>query len=232
MSDGDDTIDLEGVRRGDAHLDEAKRLYRKQGRTPRPVPLDEIADMAKQTYTTNEVADLLDVDVQTVRRWCREGDLPAADVGRNYRVSRHELEKFWKERGGGDLFNDSGHEEIVTKVQIPREEISTGTIWPDPGQASFESAVHGAKTIVEKEDKSVRIEIYCVTEWNEWGAEDYHILFEPDADDVTAYRIDHTNLEAGDPVESVRTEIPLDVLLDECGLEWPTFTDLEGGGSE
>ena len=62
--------------------------------------------MTKTTFTTEEVADLLSIDVQTVRRWCRDGDLPAAKLGRHYRVSRSDLERFYEERGGGSLFGD------------------------------------------------------------------------------------------------------------------------------
>jgi len=102
----DDMIDLDGVRRGDKHLAEAKRLHDEQGQKHRPVPAQEIAEMAEQTFTTEEVADLLDVDIQTVRRWCREGELTAAKMGRNYRISRPDLEAFYRSRGGGELFDE------------------------------------------------------------------------------------------------------------------------------
>lgn len=110
MTEDDGPVDLEGVRRGDALLAEAKRLHHDQGRTPRPVPLEEISGMppdeGKHTYSTEEVAKLLGVDVQTVRRWCREGTLKAAKLGRHYRISRLELSRFWMDRGGGELFSD------------------------------------------------------------------------------------------------------------------------------
>ena len=55
----DDSIDLEGVRRGDAHLKKAKEIFERESRTPRPVPLDEIEEMNQQTYTTDEIAEEL-----------------------------------------------------------------------------------------------------------------------------------------------------------------------------
>ena len=60
----------------------------------------------KQVYTVNEAADLLGMNDQTVRRWCRDGELQAAKMGRNYRISRRALADFWKDRGGGELFDD------------------------------------------------------------------------------------------------------------------------------
>lgn len=100
-------IKLEGVRRAKAHLRRAKQLHDDQGRKPRPVPLMELDPMTdKQVYTVNEAAELLSLNVQTVRRWCRDGELQAAKIGRHYRISRPALEDFWRARGGGELFAD------------------------------------------------------------------------------------------------------------------------------
>lgn len=106
----DQPVDLEGVRRGDALLEEAKRLNEEKGLRPRAVPLEELAMKDKQTFTVADVAELFDVDPQTVRRWCREGELQAAKLG-NYRVSRPALEAFWRKRGGGKLFEEPTTEE-------------------------------------------------------------------------------------------------------------------------
>jgi excisionase family DNA binding protein len=38
-------------------------------------------------FTPREVSELLRVSVYTVRRWIRQGDLPAHKVGRGWRVS-------------------------------------------------------------------------------------------------------------------------------------------------
>jgi len=217
VTDGDDTIDLEGVRRGDAHLSEAKRLHRNQGRTPRPVPLDEIADMAKQTYTTDEVANLLDVDVQTVRRWCREGDMQAADVGRNYRVSRAELSEFWRQIGGGQLFGGDSMKSVVTPEDSP------GMMTPvSTGQLGFERAVQDARRKLTTDTGPHRVEIRD-------SKDPEHPVFEIvffESDDPIAYRLDWSDIDPNTTRQDIRTEVDIDEVLTQCGLEWPE----EGGG--
>jgi excisionase family DNA binding protein len=42
--------------------------------------------------TLAEVAELLRVDVETVRRWCRTGEIQAVKVGRVWRVKRETIE--------------------------------------------------------------------------------------------------------------------------------------------
>ena len=41
--------------------------------------------------TPQEVSDLLRVSVYTVRRWIKEGDLPAYKIGRRWRISESEV---------------------------------------------------------------------------------------------------------------------------------------------
>jgi excisionase family DNA binding protein len=71
----------------------------------------------QQVYTLHEVAELLKVHVETVRRAVRAGDLRAASPGvgkgkgSDLRVSRIELARWWRARGGGDLFDDAAGEE-------------------------------------------------------------------------------------------------------------------------
>ena len=101
-------IDLERVRKGDALLRKAHRLYRDKGSTPRPVPLEEVETMAiKQVYTVAEAAELLGMNEQTIRRWCREGKIETANIGGHYRISRPALAAFWRSQGGGRLFDDT-----------------------------------------------------------------------------------------------------------------------------
>lgn len=61
----------------------------------------------KHVYTVDEAAELLGMNDQTVRRWCRDGEIEAAKMGRHYRISKPALETFWRERGGGELFADN-----------------------------------------------------------------------------------------------------------------------------
>ena len=72
----------------------------------------------QQVYTLHEVAKLLGVHVETIRRVVRVGDLKAAapgvgkrGKGADLRVSRIELARWWHARGGGDLFADATGEE-------------------------------------------------------------------------------------------------------------------------
>ncbi len=47
---------------------------------------------------------MLSCDKETLRRAIRAGELQAARLGRTYRISRADLQVFWKSLGGGDLF--------------------------------------------------------------------------------------------------------------------------------
>lgn len=58
----------------------------------------------KTTFTLAEAAELLSCHRETLRRAILNGDLRAAKLGRGYRISRLDLEAFWKAGGGGDLF--------------------------------------------------------------------------------------------------------------------------------
>lgn len=60
----------------------------------------------KPVMKTSDVASLVGMTEESVRRWIRAGDLPAIKTGDGYRISRADLSRFWKERGGGQLFID------------------------------------------------------------------------------------------------------------------------------
>lgn len=48
--------------------------------------------MEEQSFLTpQEVSDLLRVSIHTVRRWIKEGKLPAYKVGRAWRISKVDL---------------------------------------------------------------------------------------------------------------------------------------------
>lgn len=71
----------------------------------------------RQVYTLHEVAELLGVHVETIRRAVRAGELKAATPGvgkgkgSDLRVSRIELARWWRDKGGGELFADLTGEE-------------------------------------------------------------------------------------------------------------------------
>jgi excisionase family DNA binding protein len=50
--------------------------------------------MTGQLYTAGNVADLLDLHVKTIRRYVRDGRLKARRIGKEYRITRHDLEEF------------------------------------------------------------------------------------------------------------------------------------------
>lgn len=45
--------------------------------------------------TPPEVAELLKLDVETVRRYLREGILVGAKIGDNWRIRRSDIDAFW-----------------------------------------------------------------------------------------------------------------------------------------
>jgi len=49
----------------------------------------------EEVLTVDEVARYLRVHPMTVQRWCRSGDLPAAKIGRAYRIKKSDLDKWW-----------------------------------------------------------------------------------------------------------------------------------------
>src|SRR5580765_3668859 len=45
-------------------------------------------------YTADEVAELLNLHVKTIRRYVREGRLKARRIGKEYRITRADLDEF------------------------------------------------------------------------------------------------------------------------------------------
>ncbi len=54
--------------------------------------------MQERVFTVDEVAQQLRVDARTVRKWIRNGDLAAIDVGGSYRIRESSLQDFIKRR--------------------------------------------------------------------------------------------------------------------------------------
>ncbi|MDR2051621.1 MAG: helix-turn-helix domain-containing protein [Deltaproteobacteria bacterium] len=73
--------------------------------------------MQKNTFILAEAAALLRCHTETLRKAILEGRLPAARIGRSYRISRVEIQKFWRDAGGGELFDKD--EEADGAVQTP-----------------------------------------------------------------------------------------------------------------
>lgn len=52
----------------------------------------------KSFLTTEDIAELLELNVSTVRRYIREGKLRAIRLGKYYRIRSEDFEEFLKER--------------------------------------------------------------------------------------------------------------------------------------
>lgn len=61
----------------------------------------------KRIYTTDEVAELLKLDVRTIYRYIQEGRLRAAKMGRVYRISESQLEDFFNKAIPSESKSDS-----------------------------------------------------------------------------------------------------------------------------
>jgi len=60
-------------------------------------------DDEKRWMTVEQIAELLQVNSETVRRWIRSGDLPVLDLGgpkTGYRIKRDDLDVFIAARYG------------------------------------------------------------------------------------------------------------------------------------
>jgi excisionase family DNA binding protein len=56
---------------------------------------DDPSHASEDILTVEEVARYLRVHPVTVQRWVRAGTLPAARVGRTYRIKRADLDLWW-----------------------------------------------------------------------------------------------------------------------------------------
>jgi len=62
--------------------------------------------MTKTTFTLAEAAAHLSCHASTLRRAIKNGTLSAARLGREYRISRKDLQAFWTAQGGSELFGN------------------------------------------------------------------------------------------------------------------------------
>ena len=82
--------------------------------------------MQKTTFTLAEAASLLSCHKETLRRAIQGGELQAAKLGREYRISRADLQAFWTAQGGGELF--------YPEQMLERPEQATGNDTKEPGK--------------------------------------------------------------------------------------------------
>ena len=69
--------------------------------------------MSQNTYSLAEAAELVGYSTRTLRRAIDAGELLAArQAAGSIRISRAELAKWWRNRGGGELFEEASPEKI------------------------------------------------------------------------------------------------------------------------
>ena len=57
-----------------------------------------------KTYTVKQVAEILRVHVDTIRRQIRKGNIRTIQVGRHYLILEEELDRLWEEGWKGSQF--------------------------------------------------------------------------------------------------------------------------------
>ena len=92
-----------------------RRVHFWQGRRRRNSRFSKQAHMRKTTFTLAEAAEVLSCHKETLRRAIQAGELQAARLGREYRISRADLQVFWTAQGGGELFTPEQGQEIETQ---------------------------------------------------------------------------------------------------------------------
>lgn len=76
----------------------------------------------QQTYSVAEAAELTGYSKETIRRHIRADKLKAAGGGADrspYRIARAELARWWRGKGGGELFEAPPHFNLVVD-QLPK----------------------------------------------------------------------------------------------------------------
>ena len=60
--------------------------------------MEENGSNLDEFLNTEDIARVLRKNVATIQRWCREGELPAAKLGRTYMVRKHDFETWYSEK--------------------------------------------------------------------------------------------------------------------------------------
>lgn len=70
--------------------------------------MEENTSKIQEFYTTEEVATLFKVNIESVRRWTRKGKLKAIKLGGKFiRISRASIEKFVEESGTESIIKNN-----------------------------------------------------------------------------------------------------------------------------
>ena len=63
--------------------------------------------MKQQAFSLKDSASILGVHPDTLRRAIKAGKLRSAKIGKDYRIARTELERYFQAMGGGSLFGEN-----------------------------------------------------------------------------------------------------------------------------
>lgn len=94
-------IDMEAIRQARENLAKIKEANPDMRQMTMP---DVVAAIGAETFSPEECAELLGIHVESLRRLIRQGDFPAAKLGGRWRTSKADLERYYRENGGGQLF--------------------------------------------------------------------------------------------------------------------------------
>ena len=62
--------------------------------------------VTQQALSLKDAAEVLGVHSETLRRIIKKGHLKASKVAGVFRISKHDLQEYWLNQGGGRLFED------------------------------------------------------------------------------------------------------------------------------
>ncbi|MEN6440887.1 MAG: helix-turn-helix domain-containing protein [Syntrophobacter sp.] len=75
--------------------------------------------LARKAFSLKEAAEVIGCHKETLRRAIKKGELKAAKVGSDYRMSRSDLAAYWEAKGGGELFEKAVGEKREKLVLDP-----------------------------------------------------------------------------------------------------------------
>ncbi len=67
---------------------------------------NEMVDKDKLTFSLGEAAEVLGLHKEYLRRKIKDGSLKAMKTGKQYIISRPDLQAYYSKHGGGKLFDD------------------------------------------------------------------------------------------------------------------------------
>lgn len=68
--------------------------------------LDPAPEIRQEAFKTDEAAKILGIHPERLRQLVRAGEIPAARLGKSWRISRVALADYFRRVGGGELWDD------------------------------------------------------------------------------------------------------------------------------